>query len=85
MRRVDHVLQVVEQVVAAFSPVTLDLDDYLWVLRRAAATGSRSGRVYEALILKCAERANADVVYTWNLSHFAGVAWPEMAARIRMP
>jgi predicted nucleic acid-binding protein len=85
MRRVDHVLEAVEHVAEAFSPVTLGLDDYLWVLRRAAATGSRSGRVYDCLILKCAERAKVDDVYTWNVGHFTSVAWPEMAAKIRTP
>lgn len=85
MRRLDHVLAAVEHVVDAFSTVTLDLDDYLRVLRRATAVGARSGRVYDGLILKCAERAQVDTVYTWNLGHFTSVAWPEMVTRIRTP
>lgn len=85
MRRVDAVLEAVEQAARVFTPVTLDDDDYLWVLRHVAAAGARSGKVYDALILKCGERAGVDVVYTWNAAHFASIAWPEIAGRIRMP
>lgn len=85
MRRVDQVLQAVEQAARAFTPVNLTLDDYLWVVRHAAAVGARSGQVYDGLVLKCAERAQAELVYTWNTAHFQRVAWPEMRGRIRSP
>jgi predicted nucleic acid-binding protein len=85
MRRLDQVLAAVEHVARAFTPVTLDLEDYLWVLRHVANAEARSGQVYDALILKCAERASVDVVYTWNTVHFRRVAWLEMSGRIRSP
>jgi predicted nucleic acid-binding protein len=85
MRRVDQVLEAVEQAAKVFAPVVLSLDDYLWVLRHMAAVGGRSGQVYDALILKCAERAKVEVVYTWNTLHFQRLAWADLAARIRSP
>ncbi len=85
MRRLDDVLAAVEQAARVFTPVALDVDDYRWVLRHVAEAGARSGQVYDALILKCAERAQAETVYTWNLTHFTRVAWPGMRARIRTP
>jgi len=85
MRRLDRVLEAVEHVAVAFTPVTLDLDDYLWVLRHVASAEARSGQVYDALILKCAERADVETVYTWNTGHFERVVWPAMAGRIRTP
>jgi predicted nucleic acid-binding protein len=48
-------------------------------------TTARSGHVYDALILKCAERAGVETVYTWNTGHFERVAWRAMAGRIRTP
>ena len=40
--------------------------------------------IYEALIARCAVKAAADAVYTWNLRHFAqfGAA---IAARLKTP
>ena len=85
MRRLDRVLEAVEQACRQFTPVTLETDDYLWVLRHAAAADARSGQVYDALILECAERAGVETVYTWNVARFERVAWPSMAGRIRTP
>lgn len=85
MRRLDQVLEAVEQAARSFTPATLDADDYLWVLRHVAERQARSGQVYDALILKCAERVEAETVYTWNIRHFRRIAWPEMAPRIRTP
>jgi predicted nucleic acid-binding protein len=85
MRRLDRVLEAVEQASRHFTPVTLDVDDYMWVLRHVTEVEARSGQIYDALILKCAERADAETVYTWNPSHFERIAWPGMAGRIRTP
>jgi len=46
---------------------------------------ARSGQVYDALVLRCAERAEVETVYTWNLGHFRAIAWAEMVGRIRTP
>jgi predicted nucleic acid-binding protein len=85
MRRLDQVLEAVEHAARRFTPVTLALDDYLWVLRHVARAEARSGQVYDALILRCAELARVETVYTWNLAHFERVAWPTVAGRIRTP
>lgn len=85
MRRVDDVLAGVEQAARMFKPVSLTGAEYLWVLRHVAAAGARSGQVYDALILKCAEKCRATAVYTWNTAHFTRVAWPAVASHIRTP
>lgn len=85
VRRLAHVLEAVEQAARMFTPVTLGTDDYLDVIRRVSEAGARSGQVYDALILRCAERAKVDVVYTWNFAHFERVAWAGMAGKIRTP
>ena len=85
MRRLDHVLEAVEQARRRFTPITLEVEDYFWVLRHVAGAEARSGQVYDALILKCAERAGVDTVFTWNVAHFERVAWPSMAGKVRTP
>lgn len=75
----------VQSIATAFTPVMLDLEDYLWVIQHAGSSGIRSGQIYDALILKCAEKVKATVVYTWNLKHFKSIAWAGIADRIRMP
>ncbi len=50
-----------------------------------APAGARSGLVYDALILKCAEKSGAGAIYTWNTNRFNRVAWPAVAPLIRAP
>jgi predicted nucleic acid-binding protein len=85
MRRTADVFANVDHAAQVFTPIPLDLEDYRWVLRHIADIGVRSGQVYDALILKAAERARVETVYTWNVAHFRRVAWPAVIGRIRTP
>lgn len=85
MRRVEDVLVGVEETARLFKPVSLSQSEYLWTIRHVAAAGGRSGIVYDALILKCAEKARVGAVYTWNVAHFARIAWPAVLPLIRTP
>jgi predicted nucleic acid-binding protein len=85
LRRIAHVLAAVEQAATAFTPIALAPEDYLWVLRHVAGVEARSGQIYDALILKCAELVGVEVIYTWNTGHFQRIAWSEVADRIRAP
>ena len=48
----------------------LGVDDYRDAVRRVAALGPRSGVVYDALHLACAEQAGCDRVMTFNAKDF---------------
>jgi predicted nucleic acid-binding protein len=85
MKRVEDVLITVEQAASRFKPVSLTAAEYLWVVRHVASVGARSGQVYDALILKCAEKCGASAVYTWNIDHFMRIAWPAVAPMITTP
>jgi predicted nucleic acid-binding protein len=67
-----------------FTSVTLTEDEYYRAMEQTAAQGFVSGRIYDALLLRCAAKAKAEVVYTWNLKHFRAIA-PDAADRIRTP
>ena len=74
----------VEEVRTRFSLVALDEDEYFEAIRGAAEQGFTSGRVYDALLLRCAIKAKAQNIYTWNVKHFQTIA-PSLAGRIRTP
>lgn len=66
------------------SVVVLDPEDYREVLRNMAAGGWRSGRIYDALHLRCAEKQEIDRIYTFNVKDFQQLA-PHLKAKIAAP
>jgi hypothetical protein len=75
----------VADIMAVFTPINLTQKDYRLVLDHLAAIGIAGGQVYDALILQCAAKVRATVIYTWNMKHFRAVATPEIAPLIREP
>jgi len=55
-----------------------------FTIQKAAESGLTSGRVYDALRLRCAAKVQAQTIYTWNVKHFQAIA-PALASRIRTP
>ena len=64
--------------------LVLDESAYEETLETAASRGVTGGRIYDALLLRCAADAEVDTIYTWNVRHFQSLA-PELADRIRTP
>ena len=63
---------------------TLTADEYMETLRRTANLGRSGGMIYDALLLACARKVQAERIYTWNVKHFQTVA-PDLADRIMTP
>ena len=64
--------------------VELTADEVFQTLHRAQALHLAGGMIYDALIMACARKVNAERVYTWNERHFRMVA-PDLAERIMRP
>lgn len=64
--------------------ISLDEDEYFDTIRITAEQGFTTGRVYDALLVRCALKAKAQTIYTWNVKHFRAIA-PGLAERIRTP
>ena len=64
--------------------VTLDPMEYFAAVESAAALGVTGGGIYDALIARCALKAKAQSIYTWNVQHFRRLG-PETAARVKTP
>jgi len=64
--------------------ISLTADEVLQTIHRTAALKLSGGIIYDALILACARKIQAERIYTWNVKHFQMVA-PDLAERIMMP
>jgi predicted nucleic acid-binding protein len=65
--------------------VALDEDEYYATIEQASALGVRGGTVYDALLARCALKARAETLYTWNVKHFQQLGLEEVVKRIRTP
>ena len=80
----EQVMLFVQELRDRLTIVSLDEGEYFATIQEAAARGLTSGRVYDALILRCAAKVKAQTIYTWNLKHFRAIA-PDQSAHIRTP
>ncbi len=80
----EQALLFVEEVRDRLTLVSLKSEEYFAAISKTAGRGFGSGRVYDALLLACAEKVRAQTIYTWNLKHYQALA-PELAARIQTP
>ena len=80
----EQVLLFVQEVRDRLTLVSLTETEYFETIQKTAESGFTSGRVYDALLLRCAAKVKAQTIYTWNLKHFQVIA-PQQADRIRTP
>ncbi len=74
----------VEEVRQRLTLVSLSEREYLATIHQASEQGLTGGRIYDALLLRCAENCAAQHIYTLNLKHFQAIA-PRLASRMRTP
>lgn len=80
----EQVFLFVEQISERLTIIALEETEYLSTIRELADHGLPGGRVYDALLLACARKSQAETIYTWNVKHFRQLA-PDLANRIRTP
>ena len=80
----EQALLFVQEVRDRLTLVTLTAEEYYTTIEQAAALHFTSGRIYDALLLRCAAKVKAETIYTWNLKHFRAIS-PALAARIQTP
>jgi predicted nucleic acid-binding protein len=64
--------------------IALDDEEYYAAIDEAAKAGLVGGIIYDAVIARCAIKARATTIYTWNLDHFLRLG-SEVANRVRTP
>lgn len=75
---------IVEQVSQHFTLVTLTSDETLETLRLAAKCDILGPRIFDALLIACARKANSTNIYTHNVRHLQHIA-PDLADHIQNP
>lgn len=80
----EHCLLFLSEIQERLAGIGLTEKEYYRVIEQAAEHSLTGGAIYDRLILECAQKCSADVVYTLNKKHFAALA-PALAARIKAP
>ena len=82
---VDAARIVNENILPYFELVMIEREDYLAALQQVAAAGWPGAKIYDALLLGCAAKCNAERIYTFNLADFRGLASSDQLAKICAP
>jgi predicted nucleic acid-binding protein len=80
----EQVMLFLENIRERLMVIALDANEYYEAVAEAAATGVIGGTIYDAAIARCALKARADTIYTWNVRHFQQLG-PEISKRVRTP
>jgi predicted nucleic acid-binding protein len=64
--------------------IALDVEEYWTTIAGAADLGVLGGQTYDALLARCALKAKAETILTWNLAHFQRLG-SNVAKLVRTP
>jgi predicted nucleic acid-binding protein len=78
-------LLIQENILKHFSVVAITGKEYADFVLDSAKLGLVGGQIYDALILRCAEKSGAERIYTFNVRHFQSLASSSIAPRIVVP
>jgi predicted nucleic acid-binding protein len=78
-------LSIEENVLKYFKITALSGADYTALIREAALAGIQGGTIYDAVLIKCATKSQAEKILTFNLKHFQTIAPKTIASQIVAP
>lgn len=64
--------------------ISLSSHDYITIIENLADSGLSGGVIYDALIVKAAQKSGADKILTFNIDDFKRV-WPEGETHLLVP
>jgi predicted nucleic acid-binding protein len=74
----------VRQAMERMRVISLTPQEYFETIRDMADRSLSGGMTYDALLMRCAAKAEAETIYTLNARHFRIIA-PDLAQRIVEP
>ncbi|MGA2736574.1 MAG: PIN domain-containing protein [Bryobacteraceae bacterium] len=80
----DEALLFLSDVRERLTTVALDETEYIKAIEDAAGGGIYGGTIYDAIIGRCAVKAKAETIYTWNVRHFSRLG-ADVASRAKTP
>jgi predicted nucleic acid-binding protein len=78
-------LSIEENVLKHFKISSLTGNDYTALIRESAVLGIQGGTIYDAVLLKAAEKVNPDRIYTLTLKHFLALAPKSLDSKLSSP
>jgi predicted nucleic acid-binding protein len=76
--------QIITTIQKKFSLITLTAREVVNTIEAASQRGLGGPLIYDALILACARKSNAKVIFTYDVTDFKRIA-PDLASRIQLP
>ena len=76
---------ITENIVPYFKLVPVRKSDYLHAMNAVATAGWAGAKIYDALLLRCAETSGASRIYTFNLADFRQLAPANLRDKISAP
>ena len=83
-RNASEAMLFVADVQAHLTPIALTPGEYFAAISEYSAMGIVGGAIYDALIARCALKARAEKIFTWNIRHFRQFG-PEVEKKLRTP
>jgi predicted nucleic acid-binding protein len=81
-----EVVQIIDEMILPnIELVVLTPKEYQDVIRHCAANGWAGGKIYDAVHLRCARKADCDRIYTFNVKDFRTLATPDLFDKIAAP
>lgn len=80
----EQALLFLQDLTERLSTIALTADEYYQAIKTAAANGIVGGTTYDALLMHCALKVEAEIIYTWNIRHFRQLG-AEISKRLRTP
>jgi predicted nucleic acid-binding protein len=80
----DEALLFIDDVRERLTIVALAEEEYTQTLQDAAAAGIMGGGIYDAVVARCALKADAKALYTWNVKHFQRLG-AAVSSRVKTP
>jgi len=80
----EQVMLFIENIEQHLAVVSLTPEEYRAALHSAAAAGIAGGTLYDFLIARCALKAGAGIISTWNTKHYQ-LFGTDIAAKLRLP
>ncbi len=74
-----------ENILPHFELVPVLKTDYLHALNSVAKAGWPGAKIYDILLLRCAEKCDAKLIYTFNLVDFRQLAPPSLQPKLCSP
>lgn len=83
-RNADQAMLFVADIQARLTPIALTSGEYFTAISEYSAMGVVGGAIFDALIARCALKARAEKIFTWNIRHFQQFG-PEIEKKLRTP